>query len=617
MSAPLDMPALPSAVTLGPDPQRKAVPARRIRALYVTVDSIRALVGLGEARHSPIGIGPAAASLVIRPVLSAAQRRAGRELGSASAVADSEQTLLCTYLSAVLLVGLLLNSLFGRSWADPIAALVIAAIAVKAGINAWRGTPAAPPRPRSPSPIVTLTTATAATESVLRPLPADHMLPYPSTPRYCVRLCCPHRSWCSSHTPEELPQFAARVHRHRLLGAAQPGAALAIGVLFLGRTIPISRKDRARPVSRLPRGRATTTKCAPRTAPPTVRPRASVPPPAVSEPDRAGDGRWLCAVLDSAMLFASRGNPPRIGEGVRSASHVHLGGGVERYVYVVVVIGGRAPTVLHVRPTAAIVVPLLPDHVGHTETVLPGQHEIGDRVAARGIGCHEIQGQTGTMVAVASADGAADVGDPECLVDQVAHSCHVRPCAGQFRRTWDRGRWRGRVLLCVPGRRLRLVNRGRWYRRSNRRRRSRRGRVEGGSRRRIDRRSGLSSRAGLEHYPQRDHDSARDHASGQGSKHPGSGWFAVLTRHDDDNPIRSETRSPLDYKMVALMSRPGSGVLELPAIRPATGRECPASARSASADTFGRGVSPRVRAVRRRSGSDLLEEVAALGAELP
>src|SRR5438093_1037928 len=73
------------------------------------------------------------------PALSYAQRRAGRELGSTSAVADSKQTLLCTYLSAVLLVGLGLNSLFGWSWADPVAALVIAAIAVKEGRDAWRG----------------------------------------------------------------------------------------------------------------------------------------------------------------------------------------------------------------------------------------------------------------------------------------------------------------------------------------------------------------------------------------------------------------------------------------------------------------------------------------------
>ena len=99
------------------------------------------LLGMGEARHSPIGIGLAAVSLVVMPVLSVAQRRAGRELGSLSAVADSKQTLLCTYLSAVLLIGLTLNALFGWSWADPVAALVIAAIAVREGFNALRGDP--------------------------------------------------------------------------------------------------------------------------------------------------------------------------------------------------------------------------------------------------------------------------------------------------------------------------------------------------------------------------------------------------------------------------------------------------------------------------------------------
>jgi divalent metal cation (Fe/Co/Zn/Cd) transporter len=73
------------------------------------------------------------------PLLSRAQRRSGRELGSRSAVADSKQTLLCTYLSAVLLVGLALNSLLGWSWADPVAALAIAAVAVREGLDAWRG----------------------------------------------------------------------------------------------------------------------------------------------------------------------------------------------------------------------------------------------------------------------------------------------------------------------------------------------------------------------------------------------------------------------------------------------------------------------------------------------
>lgn len=130
----------------GKDPEQRERIALRIIAFsffglatYVAVESVRVLLGVGEAEHSRIGIALAAVSLVIMPVLSWAQRRAGRELGSLSAVADSEQTLLCTYLSAVLLVGLLLNSLFGWSWADPIAGLVIAAIAVKEGLNAWKG----------------------------------------------------------------------------------------------------------------------------------------------------------------------------------------------------------------------------------------------------------------------------------------------------------------------------------------------------------------------------------------------------------------------------------------------------------------------------------------------
>jgi divalent metal cation (Fe/Co/Zn/Cd) transporter len=108
-------------------------------AAYVTVDAIRALTGTGDSERSLPGIVIAALSLAVMPFLSAAQRRAGRELGSASAVADSKQTLLCTYLSAVLLVGLVLNATLGWSWADPIAALIIATIAVKEGRDAWQG----------------------------------------------------------------------------------------------------------------------------------------------------------------------------------------------------------------------------------------------------------------------------------------------------------------------------------------------------------------------------------------------------------------------------------------------------------------------------------------------
>ncbi|GAA4660023.1 cation transporter [Streptomyces chumphonensis] len=108
-------------------------------AAYVAVAAVRALAGTGEAERSVTGIVIAALSLAIMPFLSAAQRRAGRELGSASAVADSRQTLLCTYLSAVLLLGLILNATLGWSWADPVAALVIAAVAVKEGRDAWQG----------------------------------------------------------------------------------------------------------------------------------------------------------------------------------------------------------------------------------------------------------------------------------------------------------------------------------------------------------------------------------------------------------------------------------------------------------------------------------------------
>lgn len=141
----------------GRDPEAREKTALRIIALsffglaaYVTVDAVRSLLGVGEARHSTIGIVLAAMSLAIMPILSWVQRRAGRELGSLSAVADSKQTLLCTYLSAVLLVGLVLNSLLGWSWADPVAALVIAGIAVREGVHAWNGDACcAPPPPGS------------------------------------------------------------------------------------------------------------------------------------------------------------------------------------------------------------------------------------------------------------------------------------------------------------------------------------------------------------------------------------------------------------------------------------------------------------------------------------
>jgi divalent metal cation (Fe/Co/Zn/Cd) transporter len=81
----------------------------------------------------------AAVSLAVMPFLSLAERRAGHELGSATASADSKQTLICSSLSVALLVGLLLNVLFGWAWADSVAAFVIVVFAAREGLEAWRG----------------------------------------------------------------------------------------------------------------------------------------------------------------------------------------------------------------------------------------------------------------------------------------------------------------------------------------------------------------------------------------------------------------------------------------------------------------------------------------------
>jgi divalent metal cation (Fe/Co/Zn/Cd) transporter len=114
-------------------------------AAYVSVEAVQALVTAHRPDHSTVGMVLAALSLAVMPGLSYAQRRAGRELGSRTAVADSKQTLLCTYLSAVLLLGLAANSFLGWWWADPMTALVIAGVAVKEGRDAWRGDACCPP----------------------------------------------------------------------------------------------------------------------------------------------------------------------------------------------------------------------------------------------------------------------------------------------------------------------------------------------------------------------------------------------------------------------------------------------------------------------------------------
>jgi divalent metal cation (Fe/Co/Zn/Cd) transporter len=129
-----------------PDPERRERTALRLIAVsflglaaYVSVDAVLALVGGSASRPSTTGIVLAALSLAVMPALSLLERRTGTELGSASAVADSRQTLVCAWLSAALLVGLLADAVLGWWWADPVAGLVIAAVAVREGVEAWRG----------------------------------------------------------------------------------------------------------------------------------------------------------------------------------------------------------------------------------------------------------------------------------------------------------------------------------------------------------------------------------------------------------------------------------------------------------------------------------------------
>lgn len=128
------------------DPETREKTALRLIAVsffalatYVTIDAVLSLTGVRTVEHSTIGIILTALSLIIMPALSLAERRTGQELGSASAIADSKQTLICAYLSGAVLIGLLLNTLFGWSWADPIAALVVVIFAVKEGVEAWKG----------------------------------------------------------------------------------------------------------------------------------------------------------------------------------------------------------------------------------------------------------------------------------------------------------------------------------------------------------------------------------------------------------------------------------------------------------------------------------------------
>lgn len=108
-------------------------------ALYVIHDSIESLLKHEIPNESLIGIVLAAVSLIVMPLLVRAKRKVARSINSGALMADSKQTELCTYLSAILLGGLLLNALLGWWWADPVAALIMVPIIAKEGIEALRG----------------------------------------------------------------------------------------------------------------------------------------------------------------------------------------------------------------------------------------------------------------------------------------------------------------------------------------------------------------------------------------------------------------------------------------------------------------------------------------------
>ncbi len=108
-------------------------------AAYVGVEALRQLVDGNHPETSWVGIGLAVFTLATMPPLAIAKGRVAEQLGSAATKAEGRQNMVCAYLSAALLVGLGANAIAGWWWADPITALVIAAVAVREGRESWRG----------------------------------------------------------------------------------------------------------------------------------------------------------------------------------------------------------------------------------------------------------------------------------------------------------------------------------------------------------------------------------------------------------------------------------------------------------------------------------------------
>jgi divalent metal cation (Fe/Co/Zn/Cd) transporter len=110
-----------------------------VLAVYVAVESTRDLASGYQPGVSWVGIGLAAVTAPTMPLLAKAKRNVGHTLGSSATVSEASQNMICAYLSIALLFGLLANALLGWWWADPAAALVIAAVAVREGRESWRG----------------------------------------------------------------------------------------------------------------------------------------------------------------------------------------------------------------------------------------------------------------------------------------------------------------------------------------------------------------------------------------------------------------------------------------------------------------------------------------------
>lgn len=129
--------------TLSPDAEGKAQKAVAVSffllAPYIAQDAARTLIAGDHPSTSVVGIALSAGSMVAMPLLGRAKQRLGRQLGSGATEGEGTQNMLCAYMAAGVLVGLLANTLVGAWWLDPVIAFAIAVVAVREGREAWEG----------------------------------------------------------------------------------------------------------------------------------------------------------------------------------------------------------------------------------------------------------------------------------------------------------------------------------------------------------------------------------------------------------------------------------------------------------------------------------------------